>query len=1793
MTMKNHNHRRGASLLFAVLLSCILLSSAVGQINFNSSGLSGENLQNPTSLQFGPDNRLYVSQQNGMIYAYTIQKNGPNNYAVTNTESIALIKNMPNHNDDGTINNSLNARQITGILVTGTASNPVLFVTSSDPRIGGGGSAGDNNLDTNSGVISKLTRNGSNWMKQDVVIGLPRSEENHSSNGMQLDKVNNIMYLAQGGNTNAGAPSNNFAFLTEYALSAAILKIDLDQINSEFGGTYILPTLDDPTRPNSGPGGTDSYDPYGGNDGLNQAKLVPGGPVQIHSPGYRNAYDIVLMKSPGKEGFLYTIDNGPNGGWGGHPAQEGTFGNPLNTNVTNNYVVGEPGSNGPGPNDAKVNNMDNLHLVSKPGMTPIYAGHPCPIRANPSSAGLYRYDNATGTPYYTLNPTPDWPPVPSSMANPVEGDFRNPGINDGALWVVSASTNGIAEYTSGNYFNGAMVGNLLAASFNGNIYRISLSVDGTSTTNVESMASGFGATPLDVTAQGPGEIFEGTVWAATYGSNNITIFEPESAGNCTGDNSNDQLDDDGDGFSNYDETLNGTNPCSASSKPDDNDGDFLSDKYDPDDDNDGISDFTDYFPIDQFNGQNTHLPVLYPFLNGDPGFGLFGMGFTGLMNNGSADYLDLFPDDPGLIMGGAVGIASVPAAAGDPVTNNGLYNFQFGIDVDQNTGSFTVESRLQGDPFFDGISINQLKNQTQGIFIGVGNQKDYLKICLTGNNGNPGFLVLREENGVVVLNQLFPVANILNAGIIDLQFVIDPATANVAIRYSTPALGVFQSIGNTVTLSGALKSTLQGPEGLAVGLISSSGTSGTAFSASWDYMNVTTAAPYVANNVPSYNASINTGPLQVDLNYIFEDDGGDGNLTYSVVSITNQSLITGSTINNDILALSFGVDKTGSSVVTVKATDADNNSGLYVFNVIVQGARTVLHRINSGGSQYTYQDRVWSADAYFNGGSTYSITQGISNTLEDPIYQSERFGNVTYQFPVPEAGDYEVILHFAEIYHGVANSNGAGTRIFNINIENGAAQITNYDILNETGSPLTAVTASVPPVTVNDGNLTVQFTTVLENAKVSGIEVYKIGAAPSSLPPIVQNPGNQEIAEGGSLALQIQASDPENDDLTYSATGLPASLSINPQSGLISGTVEVSSGIYPVSVSATDNNNPPVTVSFNITVTAGSQPFALRINPGGPQISHNALTWQADQYFSGGNTYSKITPIAGTTNDVLYQTERWGNFTYSIPVSGPGLYDVTLYFAEIYHGAGAIGSRVFNVSVENGQGGLTNYDIIADVGAATAVAKTFSAIEVVDGVLNIAFTSIVDNAKISGISITGQSQSNGPPVLTALGPKSVVEGSNLDIVLSAIDPENDAMSFSISPENIDFISLIDNGNGTGVVTVSPLQGDAGIYNLTITVTDAKNNIDFETIPITVVAAVNNPPVLADIGPVSLMEGNTLNIPLSASDPENDGLIFAISPNNIPFIALTDNGNSSGSITLTPVLGDAGNYNLTVSVTDNQGNTDNEVVSIVIVPGGPPSSFALRINSGGGAYTFGGNEWLADQYFTGGKKYVTGIPIANTSNDQLYQSERYGNLSYQIPVPEQGNYTVILHFAEIWHGVSNTKGVGARIFNVKIENNQAGLTNYDIIADVGTSAASIKTFNNINVSDGFVTITLTKVFENAKISGIEVMGNGGSNARTEGSIVEAVTQANKVSIEIFPNPAQDVINLSYSVHRNIETDVVLSDMVGRFVSIGRILLREGANTIDLEIDRDRFRNGLYIMSFNNPLLKDQKIKVVLK
>jgi hypothetical protein len=142
-------------------------------------------------------------------------------------------------------------------------------------------------------------------------------------------------------------------------------------------------------------------------------------------------------------------------------------------------------------------------------------------------------------------------------------------------------------------------------------------------------------------------------------------------------------------------------------------------------------------------------------------------------------------------------------------------------------------------------------------------------------------------------------------------------------------------------------------------------------------------------------------------------------------------------------------------------------------------------RVNAGGGAYTDPGgNLWAADTGYNGGLTYATSAGIANTTTPVLYQSERYSTspLQYQFSGIPAGVYTVKLKFAEIYFG-----SPGQRVFNIALNSQTVQ-TGFDIVAAAGGAYKAVDLSYP-VTVSAGQIVIQLTPVVENPKISAIEI--------------------------------------------------------------------------------------------------------------------------------------------------------------------------------------------------------------------------------------------------------------------------------------------------------------------------------------------------------------------------------------------------------------------------------------------------------------------------------------------------------------------------------------------------------------------------------------------------------------------------------------------------------------------------------------------------------------------------------
>lgn len=147
------------------------------------------------------------------------------------------------------------------------------------------------------------------------------------------------------------------------------------------------------------------------------------------------------------------------------------------------------------------------------------------------------------------------------------------------------------------------------------------------------------------------------------------------------------------------------------------------------------------------------------------------------------------------------------------------------------------------------------------------------------------------------------------------------------------------------------------------------------------------------------------------------------------------------------------------------------------------------------------------------------------------------------------------------------------------------------------------------------------------------------------------------------------------------------------------------------------------------------------------------------------------------------------------------------------------------------------------------------------------------------------------------------------------------------------------------------------------------------------------------------------------------------------------------------------------------------------------SFVYAVNAGGSELTIDGEVYSADRFYSGGSRSNTEDPIANTSDDALYQDERYGTYQYRVPVTN-AYYSVKLHFAEIYNDAA-----GERAFDVVVEGEPA-VTNIDLLAVAGHDTAHTVTVSNIAVADGTLTIDLTSIIDNATLSGFAIYSNDG-------------------------------------------------------------------------------------------------------
>jgi len=381
-----------------------------------------------------------------------------------------------------------------------------------------------------------------------------------------------------------------------------------------------------------------------------------------------------------------------------------------------------------------------------------------------------------------------------------------------------------------------------------------------------------------------------------------------------------------------------------------------------------------------------------------------------------------------------------------------------------------------------------------------------------------------------------------------------------------------------------------------------------------------------------------TGTVYNDANQDGVQDNGEQGYAGAIVTLnTGQSTTTDSNGNytfanvesgtyTETLTVPDGYTATTTNPVTfpLEANTTENFG-------IAQAAPTPVVAINAGGDT----EGNFTADTDYNGGSTYATsasvdTSGVTNPAPTAVYQSVRYGNFTYTIPNLTAnGTYTLQLHFSEPYWGTsqAGGGGVGSRIFNVSV-NGTQALSDFDVYQAAGGANKAVMEQLPATADSNGNITVTFTSVVDNAMVNGIAVYT-GTLPSPSPTPTPTPvSSLAISAGGQGSGSYVADTDYTGGTTYNTSAtIDTSNVTDPAPQAVYQNVRYGNFSYTIPTYS-PNTNYTVRLDFSEPYwnSAGQREFNVSIN--GAQVLNNF-----DVYQTAGGENKAVSETFNTTTD--------------------------------------------------------------------------------------------------------------------------------------------------------------------------------------------------------------------------------------------------------------------------------------------------------------------------------------------------------------------------------------------------------------------------------------------------------------------------------------------------------------------------------------------------------------------------------
>ncbi len=660
--------------------------------------------------------------------------------------------------------------------------------------------------------------------------------------------------------------------------------------------------------------------------------------------------------------------------------------------------------------------------------------------------------------------------------------------------------------------------------------------------------------------------------------------------------------------------------------------------------------------------------------------------------------------------------------------------------------------------------------------------------------------------------------------------------------------------------------------------------------------------------------------------------------------------------------------------------------------------------------------------------------------------------------------------------------------------------------------------------------------------------------------PVITSSAITSVNEDSGYSYTFAANDEESgDSVTLSALTKPSWLNFNAETGVLSGTPTNSNvGNHSVTLRATDSNNVSTDQSFTIAVS--------NVNDA-PTITSSAVTsvnedsgysyeFTASDVDSGDN----VTLSAHTKPSWLSFDPGTGVLAGTPTNVNVGSHSIVLKATDT---SGAVDSQSFTITVNNvNDAPVITSSAITSVNEDSGYSYTFAASDVdsgdsltlsaqtkpswldfnaATGVLSgtptnsdVGSHSVALKATDGSSAVDTQSFTitvnnvNDAPTITSTPVTEATGGSGYTYTFAASDIDSgDTLTLS-APTKPSWLSF---NAGTGVLSGTPSNSDAGNHTIVLKATDGSGATDTQTFNINVSPSANNFPTITSTAVTSVNEDVEYSYTFAANDTDSGDSVTLSAPSTPSWLSFNA---GTGVLSGTPNNSHVGSHSITLRATDSSNAYVEQSFTITVnnVNDAPTitSTAVTTVNEDAGySYTFAASD--ADS----GDSVTLSAP---TTPSWLSFNAGTGVLSGTPSNSDVGNYSVVLKATD------SSGAVDTQSFTLTVDNvNDAPTITSTAVTSVNEDVGYSYTFaaNDVDSGDSVTLSAQTKPSWLSFNAGTGVLSGTPNNSHVGNhSITLRSTDSNGVSTDqsftLTVNNVNDAPTITSTAVTSVNEDV---------------------------------------------------------